>query len=168
MKLMDAMFAYLYRALAAIAMATIAFTLLMIVANVLLRDLDLSLLSNTVALTEYGLLYMTMAGAPWLLHERGHIYIEVLIDRMRPAVRRVVERLICLIGAATCGVIAWAAFRITVSAYVNHEYDIRSFLMPFWALYGAVALSFAIMGVEFLRILLAGSSPHAAQRASPE
>lgn len=154
------MFAHLYRVLAAIAIAVIVMSLALIVGDVVLRDLDLSLLSNTVALTEYGLLFMTMAGAPWLLHERGHIYIEVLIDRMAPRPRRITERVICVIGAATCGVIAWAAIKITVSAYAHNEYDIRSFLMPLWTLYGAVALSFGIMTVEFLRMLFGARSVH--------
>ena len=44
--------------------------------------------SHIFTFIEYGLLYITMAGAPWLVREKGHVYIELLTaavsDKVRP------------------------------------------------------------------------------------
>lgn len=158
MTAVSTVYVFVLRALAAVAAVTIALSLGLIVGDVLLRNLGVSPLADTVALTEYGLLYTTVAGAPWLLHIKGHIYIEIVIDRLSPRLRLAVEKLICAIGAATCAIIAWAALEITIGAFANHEFDIRSFPMPRGALYGGVALSFFLMTLEFIRVL-AGRDP---------
>jgi C4-dicarboxylate transporter, DctQ subunit len=41
--------------------------------------------------TEYGMLYMTMLGAPWLVRERGHVHIELVTAALPVAVQRVIE-----------------------------------------------------------------------------
>ena len=53
------------------ASALIAADCLLIVVDVSLRNLGMQPPAYTVALTEYSLLYMTMAAAPWLVRERG-------------------------------------------------------------------------------------------------
>ena len=68
-------------ALVLFACGLIAADCLLIVVDVTLRNLGQQPPAYTVALTEYSLLYMTMAASPWLVRERAWIVVEVLTVR---------------------------------------------------------------------------------------
>ncbi len=68
--------------LAGVAGLLIAAMCGLIVWDVAARNLGLQPPASTVALTEYGLLYFTMAAAPWLVRRRGHIVVEIFYQRL--------------------------------------------------------------------------------------
>lgn len=136
----------------------IAADCLLIVFDVTLRNLNMRPPAYTVALTEYSLLYMTMAAAPWLVRERAWIVVEVLYRRASPAVRTRLDRAIFSLCTAASGIVAVLACVLAVEGALRGEVEIRSLDMPRWALFAPVALGFSMMAVEFLRCLLRGDS----------
>ena len=68
------------------------------------RNIGLQPPESTLALTEYALLYVTMAAAPWLVRNRGHVVVEVGYQRIPPALRGHVDRCILLL----CALVAFA------------------------------------------------------------
>ncbi len=136
----------------------IAADCLLIVVDVTLRNLKLQPPAYTVALTEYSLLYITMAAAPWLVRERAWIVVEVLYRRASPAVRGRLDRVIFSLCAIVSGIVAVLACILAVEGAMRGEVEMRSLDMPRWALFAPVALGFAMMAVEFLRCLLRGDS----------
>ncbi len=140
------------------ACALIVADCLLIVVDVTLRNLKMQPPAYTVALTEYSLLYMTMAAAPWLVRERAWIVVEVLYRRASPAARSVLDRVIFSLCAAVSGVVAVLAGVLAVEGALRGEVEIRSLDMPRWALMAPVALGFAMMAVECLRCLRRGDS----------
>ena len=85
------------------ACALIAADCLLIVIDVTLRNLGQQPPAYTVALTEYSLLYMTMAAAPWLVRERAWIVVEVLYRRTSGSLQARLDKLIS-------GFARWSAF----------------------------------------------------------
>ena len=69
---------------AGLMLAAMAFA---IVLDVLVRNLGLQPPAHTLTLTEYGLLYLTMLAAPWLVREKGHVHIELVTAALRPRPR---------------------------------------------------------------------------------
>jgi len=136
----------------------IAADCLLIFVDVTLRNLKLQPPAYTVALTEYSLLYITMAAAPWLVRERAWIVVEVLYRRASPAVRGRLDRVIFSLCAIVSGIVAVLACILAVEGAMRGEVEMRSLDMPRWALFASVALGFAMMAVEFLRCLLRGDS----------
>ena len=136
----------------------IAADCLLIVFDVTIRNLKMQPPAYTVALTEYSLLYMTMAAAPWLVRERAWIVVEVLYRRASPAGRGRLDRVIFSLCAIVSGVVAGLACILAVEGALRGEVEMRSLDMPRWALFAPVALGFAMMAVEFLRCLLRGDS----------
>jgi len=136
----------------------IAADCLLIVVDVTLRNLKLQPPAYTVALTEYSLLYITMAAAPWLVRERAWIVVEVLYRRASPAVRGRLDRVIFSLCAIVSGIVAVLACILAMEGAMRGEVEMRSLDMPRWALFAPVALGFAMMAVEFLRCLLRGDS----------
>ena len=140
------------------ACALIVVDCLLIVVDVSLRNLGLQPPAYTVALTEYSLLYMTMAAAPWLVRERAWIVVEVLYRRTGPALRARMDQLIFGLCALVSVAVAVLAGILAVEGALRGEVEIRSLDMPRWALFLPVTVGFAMMAVEFLRCLMRGDS----------
>ncbi len=144
--------------LAGIAGLLIAAVCLVIVYDVVARNLGLQPPASTVALTEYSLLYFTMFAGPWLVRQRGHIVVEIVHARLPEHMRRIVDRLILVACAAIALVVAAIAAVLAVEAAARGEVEVRSLDAPRWALFGPMSAGFALMGVEFLRLLARGES----------
>ena len=132
----------------------------MIVADVALRNLGYQSSAHFFTFTEYFLLLIPLLGAPWLVREKGHIYIELVIAALAPQARRALMRAIVVLCLAVCVVLAWYAGAITVQNFVQNEKDVRSFDMPRWILMLSMPLAFGMMALEFLRLLLRRESPY--------
>src|SRR6266480_995858 len=65
--------------------------------------------------------------------------------------------LTCVIGGvciAVCAILAWYGLDVTISDFLQNEKDVRSLDMPRWMVVGFIPLSFAMMGIEFLRFVV--------------
>lgn len=132
----------------------------MIVADVVLRNLGYQSSAHFFTFTEYFLLLIPLLGAPWLVREKGHIYIELLVGALPPRPRQALMWVIVIVSLAVCAALAWYGGAITVQNFVQNEKDVRSFDMPRWMLMLSMPLAFGMMALEFLRLLLRRESPY--------
>lgn len=144
--------------LAALAGLIVAAVCLLIVYDVIARNIGWQPPASTVALTEYALLYFTMAAAPWLVRIRGHIVVEVLHSRLQGAARLWVDRAILVICIATATLIAVLASILAIEAWTRGEIEIRSLAMPRALLFAPLAVGFGLMATEFLRLAIKGEA----------
>jgi TRAP-type C4-dicarboxylate transport system permease small subunit len=135
-------------------------TMAMIVVDVALRNLGFQSSAHFFTFTEYFLLLMPLLGAPWLVREKGHIYIELLVNALPPRAQRALLVAVAVACVAVAAILAWYGGAITVQDFVGNEKDVRSFDMPRWMLMAFMPLSFGMMAIEFLRLLVRGESPY--------
>jgi TRAP-type C4-dicarboxylate transport system permease small subunit len=128
--------------------------MVVITLDVVLRNLGFQSSAHFFTFTEYALLIVPCLGAPWLVREKGHVYVEILFMYLRPGQRAVLIRLIGVLCVAVCLVLAWYGAQVTWQDFVSNEKDVRSLDMPRWMIVGFIPLSFAMMAAEFLRFLL--------------
>jgi TRAP-type C4-dicarboxylate transport system permease small subunit len=147
--------------LAVVAGVLLAAMALAIVVDVLVRNLGWQPPAHTLTLTEYGLLYATMLGAPWLVREKGHVYIELVTAAVSARTRFWLTRAVYALCVLTCAVMFWFSLEVTIDHYQRHVIDVRSFDMPRWLLTASMPLSFGLMLIEFGRFLLGLDSMHA-------
>jgi C4-dicarboxylate transporter DctQ subunit len=147
--------------LAVIAGVLLAAMALAIVVDVVARNIGLQPPAHTLTLTEYGLLYVTMLGAPWLVREKGHVYIELVTAALSPRTRFWLTRVVYALCVLTCMVIFWFSLEVTIDQYQRQVTDVRSFDMPRWLLTASMPLSFGLMIIEFGRFLVGIDSMHA-------
>jgi C4-dicarboxylate transporter DctQ subunit len=122
--------------------------------DVVLRNLGYQSSAHFFTFTEYALLMVPCMGAPWLVREKGHIYVEIMLMHLKPAARKWLLRFIGVACVAVCFVIAWYGFGITLADFRGNEKDVRSFDMPRWMIVGWIPLGFLMMGIEFLRFVV--------------
>lgn len=139
--------------------------------DVVLRNLGFQSSAHFFTFTEYALLLVPMLGAPWLVREKGHVYVELLIGALRGRVRRRAVQAITLASIAVCLVIAWYGFDVAWRNFWAGDKDVRTLDLPRWALVVWVPLGFLMMAIEFGRLLARGESIYpesAAERAKSE
>ena len=126
--------------------------------DVIARNLGLQPPASTVALTEYGLLYFTMAAAPWLVRRRGHIVVEVVYQQLPGGLKTLADRVVTALCALICVSVAVLAGLLTAEAAVRGEIDVRSLDAPRWTLFAPLSAGFGLMAVEYLRLFFRGES----------
>ncbi len=128
--------------------------MVVIFVDVVLRNLGYQSSAHFFTFTEYALLAVPCLGAPWLVREKGHIYVEIVFmyigARQRIALRYLIGAL-CII---VCAVLAWYGSLVTIGDFMQNEKDVRSLDMPRWMVVGFIPLAFAMMAIEFLRFLV--------------
>jgi TRAP-type C4-dicarboxylate transport system permease small subunit len=158
MKLLGRLYSGLIESLATLAGLIVAGVCLLIVYDVIARNLGLQPPDSTVAITEYALLYFTMAAAPWLVRTRGHIVVEALHSRLKGHTRITVDWLILVICFFTSALIACLAAMLAYEAWSRGEFEMRSLAMPRALLFAPLTVGFGLMATEFLRLGLKGES----------
>ena len=131
-----------------------------IVVDVALRNLGSQSSAHIFTFNEYFLFLIPLLGAPLLVREKGHIYVEALLMQFPASFRHKLIKLILVICVLTCAILTWFAFDIALTDYQQNELDIRSLDMPRWMLTIFMPVSFALMGLEFARYLLTGEDPY--------
>jgi C4-dicarboxylate transporter DctQ subunit len=89
--------------------------------DVVLRNLGYQSSAHFFTFTEYALLMVPCMGAPWLVREKGHIYVEIMLMHLKPAARKWLLRFIGVACVAVCFVIAWYGFGITLADFRGNE-----------------------------------------------
>jgi len=130
--------------------------MVIITVDVALRNLGYQSSAHFFTFTEYALLIVPCLGAPWLVREKGHIYVEILQMGMPPRWRHRLTMAIGVVCIAICLVIAWYGFKVTWNDFAQAERDVRSFDMPRWLVVGWIPLSFLMMAIEFARYVRRG------------
>ena len=136
------------------AAALIVAMMVVITIDVVVRNLGYQSSGHFFTFTEYALLVVPCLGAPWLVRERGHIYVEILLMYLGRRGRAALRLGIGIVCIAVCAVLAWYGCEVTIRDYLASEKDVRSLDMPRWIVVAFVPLSFAMMALEFLRFVL--------------
>ncbi|MGH1360661.1 MAG: TRAP transporter small permease [Burkholderiaceae bacterium] len=160
MQPLSRLYTFILKAMAALAGLLMVVMMVSIVIDVALRNLGSQSSAHIFTFNEYFLLLIPLLGAPLLVREKGHIYVEALLMQFGPAARQVILKIILIACVVTCFILTWYAADIALTDYQRNELDIRSLDMPRWTLTIFMPLSFALMGLEFLRFLLTGEDPY--------
>jgi TRAP-type C4-dicarboxylate transport system permease small subunit len=146
-------FDVLIDALAIVAGALIVLLTALVVVDVAARSLRVFTLPWSLEATEYMLYAVTFLGAPWVLRERGHIAIELVVERLPARGRAFVERLAEWAGAAVCAVLFFYACRVVWQSYASGIMVQKSFAFPEWVAYAGIPpVMLVLVGIYLRRI----------------
>lgn len=149
--------------MAGIAAATLVWLMVSVIASVVMRNAGMQPFAWLFTSAEYGLLYMTMLGAPWLVREKGHVHIELVTAMLPAGLRNVVSRLVALLCVLVCLVLAWKGFELFMVNIKRNDFDVRAYYFPRWILTITFPLSFGLMVVEFMRFVVGRDLLHSGE-----
>lgn len=139
--------------LAALAKILLGLMILVVVADVAVRNLGFRPLSWAVSLSEYILLYAAFAPMPWLVRSKGHVFVEFLRNALPIPARAALEKLVYLTCVGLCIYLGSIALISLLDAVASGDYETRSFDMPKWGVFLPITIAFFLSALEWLRYL---------------
>lgn len=139
--------------LAIAAGAAMALIMVIVVQDVIVRNVGLTPWRHSQTVIEYGLLYVALLAGPWLIRRKGHIHIELIIAVVPARVARVMETVIYVACTLACLTIAWAGLSIVLDSLETKRFLSRSFDTPAWTVLSVFPFAFTLMAIEFARYL---------------
>lgn len=129
----------------------VAFVMLIVCAEVVMRYFVGRSIIWVFEVTEYSLLFMTFLAAAWLLKKEGHVSIDLLLNRLSPKPRAMVNIITSIIGAIVCLVVAWYGSVVTVELLQQGEHQATIVEPPSFILYVVIPVGSFLLFVQFLR-----------------
>ncbi|MBI4330142.1 MAG: TRAP transporter small permease [Chloroflexi bacterium] len=102
-------------------------------------------------IAEYMLYFLALLGAPWLLKHRGHVRVDIVVERISPGARTLLNIITSTAGMLVCLVFAWYAGE---TAWDNFRRGIRmaqTIPYPKGPLLALIPLASFLLAIEFLR-----------------
>jgi len=149
--------------MAFLAAATLVWLMISVVVSVAMRNFGLQPFAWLFTSAEYGLLYMTMLGAPWLVREKGHVHIELVTAALPPNVRRIVSRAVALACVAVSLILAWYGLQLVLTNIERNNFDVRAYYYPRWLLTITFPIAFSFMAIEFARFVFGRELMHSGE-----
>jgi TRAP-type C4-dicarboxylate transport system permease small subunit len=128
----------------------------LICAEVALRNLHLGNIPWSVEASEYALYAMTLLGAPWVLSLRGHVRMDLLVSSLPAHQARRMDIAVNLLGAVICAVLVWKGIDVTATAYERGALVFKTLIFPEWWLLVALPVTMAMLCLGFLRLAVEG------------
>lgn len=144
--------------LAYLAGISLAIVTVLVIYDVISRNLGLRPFRAISAIVEYVLLFSTMAAAPWLVRINGHVSVSSILGLMPRAAQTLISRLSLVVGAGATGLLGVVAGQLALAQARAGNVDVRAVSLPAWILYAFLAVGFVLMATELLRMLLRGET----------
>jgi TRAP-type transport system small permease protein len=150
------------------ACAVLFFMMLMICADVFLRNVPLLKSLNGLSwadeISEYMLYLMTMLTAPWLLRQGRHIRVDILLHAIPARVGWYCEWITDVTALACCLVMVVAGTEATYASYSSGMLTIKTLITPEWWSLAPLPITFLLLAIEILfRMQRLAQGPRAAR-----
>jgi TRAP-type C4-dicarboxylate transport system permease small subunit len=118
--------------------------------------------SHIFTFTEFGLLYIVMAGSPWLVREKGHVYIELVSAALPRRLLPIYSRMVAALAVIVCLAFVWYSGAATLKSFERGASDavMRSIDMPRWLLLISMPICFGLMAAQFARFVVGRETMH--------
>ena len=141
-------------ALALLGCAILLALMLIIVADVALRNLAIAGLPRGLSwsneISELMLYLITMCVAPWLLRQGQHIRVDIVLQAIARPLAWSLEWIGDVIGLVCCLVIAWYGARAAWSSYLAGAVNIKTLVTPEWWALAPLPVVFALLAIEMV------------------
>lgn len=116
-------------------------------------------IAGIVELTEYGLSFLTLIGAAWVLRARGHISIDILIDALPERGRRIAQYCIYAAMLAISLALVVAGGLATLRSIRTGHLVSKTYTFPEWWLQILLPAAGLLLAVECFRRLSGHAAP---------
>jgi TRAP-type C4-dicarboxylate transport system permease small subunit len=146
---LSAIFGKLFEALAIAAALTLLGMVILVTADILLRNMTRSGFAWANEVSEYGLYAITLLVAPWLLRRGQHVRIDLVLGAVPPRVAWLMEAAGDVLGCAVCVVMVRYGFHMAADSFRIGSLTIKNLVFPEWWLLAPLPLIFALIAAEF-------------------
>jgi TRAP-type C4-dicarboxylate transport system permease small subunit len=156
----SAAFGRLLDGFAAVAALTLLVCVMLVTADILLRNLTRTGFPWANEVSEYALYLITLLTAPWLLRRGQHVRLDLVLTMVAPRLAWALELAGDLLGLAVCAVMLRYSAVITLESARLNSITIKTLVFPEWWLLAPLPFFLLLVMIEFcfrLQRLLAGA-----------
>ena len=154
MNRLSELFGKLLNALALAACALLFAMMLMISADVLLRNIPVPGLPRGLAwsneVSEMMLYLLTMLAAPYLLRQGQHIRVDILLRAIPKPLAWVSEWIADVLGLLCCLFMVWYGVRVAYKSFADGSMAIKTLVTPEWWSLAPLPVAFALLAIEMV------------------
>lgn len=154
MNTLSRLYGQLLSALALVGCLTLLAMMLVIVADVLLRNLAPAGWPKGLAwsneVSEFMLYLVTMCVAPWLLRQGQHIRVDILLQAIPKRLAWLIEWCCDLLGLACCLVLCRYGLQATLASQQSGSLNIKTLVTPEWWSLAPLPITFALLSIEMV------------------
>jgi len=143
-------FGKLFNTLALLAALTLLGMVVMVTADIVLRNLTRTGFPWANEVSEYALYITTLLTAPWLLRRGQHVRIDLVLTVMPLRIAWVMEMLADVVGFTVCLVMMRYGIKMTMDSAMLGSITIKNLVFPEWWLLWPLPVCFALLAAEFV------------------
>jgi TRAP-type C4-dicarboxylate transport system permease small subunit len=140
----------LFNTMAAVAALLLLAMVLLVTADIVLRNTARFGFPWANEITEYALYLTTLLTAPWLLRRGQHVRIDMVLVFVPPRIAWVMEALADLVGFAASVILVWYGTVMTLQSARLGSLTIKNLVFPEWWLLAPLPICFALLAIEFV------------------
>jgi TRAP-type transport system small permease protein len=143
-------FGRLFDVLAATAALMLLAMVLLVTADIVLRNAARVGFPWANEVTEYALYLTTLLTAPWLLRRGQHVRIDMVLVLVPPRLAWFCEAVADILGFTASLVLVWYGAIMTVQSARLSSLTIKNLVFPEWWLLWPLPVCFALLALEFV------------------
>jgi len=137
--------------LLAVAAALILLAMVIVVtADIVLRNTARVGFAWANEITEYALYVITLLTAPWLLRRGQHVRIDMFLVIVPPRLAWMMEAVADIVGLTASLVLVWYGTIMTAQSARLGSLTIKNLVFPEWWLLAPLPICFALLAIEFV------------------
>ena len=150
MNRLSATFGRLFDALAVLAALILLVMVVLVTADIVLRNLTRTGFPWANEVSEYALYGMTLLTAPWLLRRGQHVRIDLLLSVVPARVAWLMEAAGDVIGFLVCVVMVRYGVHMAADSFRIGSLTIKNLVFAEWWLLAPLPIFFALLAAEFV------------------
>ena len=131
--------------------ALFAFAMLAVCIEVVMRYFFNRPIAWILEICEYILLYMTFLVAAWVLREKSHIRVDILINRLDPHLQAFISMITSVISAMACLTIAYFSALLTWDYIRRHVPSMEYLKLPAFLIIMIIPFGSLLFAIQFMR-----------------
>jgi TRAP-type transport system small permease protein len=147
---LSALLARLFDLLAVVAALILLAMVVLVTADIVLRNTARVGFAWANEITEYALYLITLLTAPWLLRRGQHVRIDMMLVLVPPRIAWMMEAVADLVGLAASLVLIWYGSVMTVQSARLSSLTIKNLVFPEWWLLWPLPICFLLIAIEFV------------------
>jgi TRAP-type C4-dicarboxylate transport system permease small subunit len=155
---LSAAFGRLFDGLAVIAALILFGMVILVTADILLRNLFMRGFVWANEVSEYALYMMTLLTGPWLLRRGQHVRLDIVLSAVPRRSAWILEAVGDVFGLVVCLGIIYYGSKMTFEAWRLGSITIKNLVFPEWWLLAPMPAIFILIAIEFIfrfhRVLL--------------
>jgi TRAP-type C4-dicarboxylate transport system permease small subunit len=102
----------------------------------------------------YLYIWTMLAAASYTLQTRKHVHVDLVVDRLRPRLRLMVEAVTSTVGAVFCAIVSVQAYEMIAATVQFGKVSATPLRVPLWIPQSALLMGFVLLTFQFAFLVL--------------